>query len=201
VSSFKLSPAAVLGSHASWIGGQASTAGVTIAERTGVLLCSVLARKGAGATLAERVRNEFGVELPRTPCCTGPGAVEFIWAGPSQWLALGEGNDGRAFEQRLRSSLGGIASLADQSDGRAILRISGLRARDALAKGIHIDLHPSAFKPRDTAITSIAYVSVHLWQIDNTPTYDLAMFRSFAVAFWEWLADSAAEYGVATDPS
>ena len=201
MASLKLPPAAVLGSHALRIGGQAGTAGVTISERTGVSLCSMLARTGADATLADRVRNEFGADLPRTPRCTGPAAVEFIWAGPNQWLALGEGNDGRAFEQQLRSSLGDTVSLTDQSDGRAILRISGLRARDALAKGAHIDLHPSAFKPRDTAITSIAYVSVHLWQIDNTPIYELAMFRSFALAFWEWLADSAAEYGVATDPS
>jgi sarcosine oxidase gamma subunit len=29
----------------------------------------------------------------------------------------------------------------------------------------------------------------------------VAMFRSFTVAFWEWLADSAAEYGVATELS
>jgi methylglutamate dehydrogenase subunit D len=201
VSSFGLSPASALISHATRKGGQASAAGVRIAERTGVLLCSVLARKGADAMLGERVRREFGVELPRTPRCTGSGPVEFIWAGPNQWLALGEGDDGRAFEQRLRWSLGGMASLVDQSDGRTILRISGARARDALAKGVQIDVHPCAFTPGDTAMTVVAYINVHLWQVDSAPTYDVAMFRSFAVAFWEWLADSAAEYGVATDLS
>jgi len=167
-------------------------AGVTIAERTDISLASVVARKGAAAQLSDRVRAEFGVELPRTPRSTGPGDVEFIWAGPNQWLALGGTSEGHAFEQRLRAALAGTASVADQSDGRTILRIGGARSRDVLAKGVLFDLHPAAFGPRDVAITSIAYINVHLWQLDDVPTYELAMFRSFAVAFWEWLSDAAA---------
>jgi heterotetrameric sarcosine oxidase gamma subunit len=197
VSDFSLSPASVLSSHTSRTTG---SAGVTIGERTGVSLCSVVARKGAEAALADRVRNGFGVELPRTPRCTGPGAVELIWAGPSQWLVLGEESDGRAFEQQLQSVFGGVASITDQSDGRVIIRVSGPRARDALAKGVLIDLHPSEFKPGATALTVVAYMNAHLWQVDDAPTYDVAMFRSFALAFWEWLAAAAAEYGVATEP-
>lgn len=88
--------------------------------------------------------------------------------------------------------------MTDQSDGRTILRIGGPRVRDALAKGIHIDLDPSAFKPGDTAITAVAYINVHFWQVDDRPTYDVAMFRSFSVAFWDWLSGAAAEYGLAT---
>lgn len=201
MSDFSLAPASVLGSHAPRGSGQAGAAGVTIAERTGVSLCSVLARKGAGLALADRVRSEFGLDLPRSPRCTRPGPVEFIWAGPMQWLALGEGNDGRAFERRMQSSLGGMASITDQSDGRVILRVSGPRARDALGKGVHIDLHPSEFRPGSTALTEVAYMNVHLWQVDDAPTYNVAMFRSFALAFWEWLAAAAAEYGVTTEPS
>jgi sarcosine oxidase subunit gamma len=74
--------------------------------------------------------------------------------------------------------------------------VSGPRARDALAKGVHIDLHPRVFTPGDAAITAVAYINVHFWQIDEMPTYDLAMFRSFAVAFSEWLTVAAAEFGV-----
>ena len=77
------------------------------------------------------------------------------------------------------------------------MRISGPRARDALAKGVHIDLHPSAFLPGDAAVTAVAYIGVHFWQVDAAPTYEFAMFRSFAVSFGEWLVDAAAEFGVA----
>jgi methylglutamate dehydrogenase subunit D len=171
-------------------------AGVTLEERTGVSLCSVLTRKDSASRLVERVRQEFGVELPRTPKYTGAGPVAFIWAGPGQWLAMAASGGSSQWEQRLRSSLAGAASVMDQSDGRTVVRISGPHARDALAKGVHIDLHPSAFAPGDTALTSVAYMNVHFWQIDVAPTYEFAIFRSSAVAFWEWLANAAAEYGV-----
>jgi sarcosine oxidase gamma subunit len=38
---------------------------------------------------------------------------------------------------------------------------------------------------------------VHFWQTDAKPTYEFAMFRSFTMAFCEWLLDSSAEFGVA----
>jgi heterotetrameric sarcosine oxidase gamma subunit len=91
--------------------------------------------------------------------------------------------------------------VTDQSDGKAILRISGPHTRDRLAKGFHFDLDPRVFKSGDTAIAAGAYINVHLCQIDDSPTYDAAMFRSFATAFYEWLCSSVAEYGVATRAS
>jgi methylglutamate dehydrogenase subunit D len=198
VSSCKLDPTSSLGAlalPAARSGGAAP--GVTIAERTGVSLCSVLARKGAEGELADRVREAFGVELPREPRYTATAPVAFAWAGPSQWLALGEGKDSRTFELQLRSSLARVAAVMNQSDGRTMVRIGGPRARDALAKGVHIDLHPSAFRPGDAAVTAIAYIGVHFWQLDAVPTYEFAMLRSFAVSFWDWLADAAAEFNVA----
>jgi methylglutamate dehydrogenase subunit D len=160
-------------------------------------LCSMLARKGAEAQLADRVRQVFGIELPREPRYAATAPIAFAWAGPSHWLALGERVDGRTFELQLRSSFGDVASVMDQSDGRTIMRISGPRARDALAKGIHVDLHPRAFRPGDTAITTAAYVGVHFWQVDAVPTYEFAVLRSFAISFWEWIANAAAEFDVA----
>jgi sarcosine oxidase subunit gamma len=157
----------------------------------------MLSRKGSQTQLADRVRQAFGVELPGKPRYTATRPVAFAWAGPSQWLALSEGIDGWAFELQLRSSLADVASFVDQSDGRTIIRISGPCARHALAKGVHVDLHPSAFRPGDAAATVVAYVGVHFWQVDAVPTYEFTMFRSFAVSFWDWIATAAAEFGVA----
>jgi methylglutamate dehydrogenase subunit D len=198
VPSFILTPASSLGALA-WPAAPVSGAapGVTVAERTGIALCNVLARRDAEAQLADRVRQHFGVALPSEPRHTATSPVAFAWAGPSQWLALGQETDGRAFELQLRASLAGVASVIDQSDDRAIVRVGGPRARDALAKGLHIDLHPSAFRPGDAAVTAVAYIGVHFWQIDASPTYEFAVFRSFAVAFWDWIVQAAAEFGVA----
>jgi len=198
VPSLTLTPVSSLGSLAlPAVRDAAAPPGVTIAERTGVSLCSVLARKGAEGELADRVRHVFGVELPRAPHCTATAPVGFAWAGPAQWLALGEEADGRTFELQLRSSLARVAAVMDQSGSRTIVRISGPRARDALAKGVHIDLDPRAFRPGDAAVTAVAHVGVHFWQVDAAPTYEFAVLCSFAVSFWEWIADAAAEFGVA----
>ena len=74
--------------------------------------------------------------------------------------------------------------------------MSGARARDALAKGIPVDLHPGAFGPGDAAITTVAYIGVALWQVDDAPTYEFIVPRSYFIAFHEWLIAAAAEFGV-----
>lgn len=199
MASFTLTPDSALASCGALTAGHAGPAGVTVSERN-VSMCSVIVRKGAHAVLAERVKAELGIELPQARRAAGAGSLQLVWAGRDQWLAVSEAGDGRTLEQRLRSALGEVASLTDQSDGRTVLRLSGPRVRDALAKGIPVDLHPRAFKPGDTAMTVVSYINIHLWQVDDAPTYDIAMFRSFAVAFWDWLAASAAEFGVSTKP-
>jgi sarcosine oxidase subunit gamma len=102
---------------------------------------------------------------------------------------------------RLRTTLAGLAAVCGQSDGRTIVRVAGLRARDALAKGVPIDLHPGAFKPGDAAVTSVAHIGVHFWQIDALPSYEFCVFRSFASSFWQWLAEASAEFGVELIPA
>lgn len=57
----------------------------------------------------------------------------------------------RDLGQRLR----GLASIFDQSGGRTVLRLSGPRARDVLAKGLPIDLHSRAFGPGSAATRTI----------------------------------------------
>ena len=80
--------------------------------------------------------------------------------------------------------------------GRTLLRVTGPHVRDALTKGVPIDLHPRAFKPGDAAATLVAHIPVHLWQIDERPTYEFAVARSMAQSFWHWLAASSAQYGL-----
>ena len=73
--------------------------------------------------------------------------------------------------------------------------MSGPRVRDTLAKGCSLDLHPRAFKPGDAATTPVALIDCQIWQLDETPTYALAVPSSFAESFWDWLTASAAEFG------
>ena len=38
-------------------------------------------------------------------------------------------------------------------------------------------------------------MGVQLWQVDEAPSYDIALFRSVSASFWRWLTSSAAEFG------
>jgi len=173
--------------------------GVFLQERTNVLVYNVLARNACDEKLADFVAREFGIELPFTARHTSKEALAFVWAGPHKWLAIVESGASQSWYSRLQRSLAGAASVVDQSDGRVILRIKGSKVRDVLAKGVHIDLDPESFKVGDTALTAVAHINVQFWQVDDAPTYDFVMFRSFAAAFCEWLSEAAGEYGFAIE--
>jgi methylglutamate dehydrogenase subunit D len=179
--------------------------GVTIALRDDLVLAMVMARAGKTAELAQRTSAVFGVALPLTPRRVENGPVSFAWAGPGRWLAATrlaatKNEAAGAFERRLRDELSGLASVSGQTDGRAIIRLSGAKLRAALAKGVPIDLDPRVFRPGDTALTSVAHINVQLWQVDDAPTYEFAVFRSFAAAFCEWLLAASAEFGTGVQP-
>jgi len=121
--------------------------------------------------------------------------VSFIGYGPGQWLAVSETVANERLARELGDRLRGLASISDQSGGRTVLRMSGPGARAVLAKGLPIDLHPRAFGPGSAATSTISLMGVQIWQVDDAPTYDLAIFRSVSASFWHWLTASAAEFG------
>lgn len=171
-----------------------ATPNLAVTARETLTMASFAAARGKKDALRDTVRTAYGVELP-----AGAGRVEgqgiaFVWAGPDHWLALAERGQNRDLEVELKGKLAGIASVVDQSDGRVIVRISGANARAVLAKGVPIDLHPRAFRPGDVAITHASHIGIILWQTDEAPTYECAMFRSYADSFAHWLFESAAEF-------
>lgn len=139
----------------------------TMTERTGLALATVMARKGA-----DHAAIRFAA------------SCELIPAGPGTWLAEGEADV-------LGERLAGLACVSDQSGGYVVLRFTGPSARALLQKGVAIDLDPSVFGPGSAAVTVIAHIGVILRQVDTAPTYDLALFRSFAGSFRHWVATAA----------
>ena len=86
----------------------------------------------------------------------------------------------------LRERLGALASVSDQSSGYVVFRLSGGGARTLLQRGAAIDFQPPAFAPGSVATTVIAHIGVIIWQVDEEPVYDIALFRSFAASFLDW---------------
>jgi sarcosine oxidase subunit gamma len=170
-------------------------------DRDGLGLATVQVRKGQLRALRDRVRHQFGLELPLGPRRSAAQEVAFIGVGPSTWLAISE-SGGNGFASSLRRLLDVLASVSDQTDGHAVVRLTGQRVREILAKGIAIDLHPKTFRPNDAAGTVAAHIGITLWRLDDTfdgaPVFELAVFRSYAASLSRWLSHCAAEF---TEPT
>ena len=174
--------------------------GILVSERSGVALASLIARRGRLDALRAAIRDAWSADLPLRPRVVEGDGASFVWAGPERWLVASGVRAPDELVGVLRGRAEGLAAVCDQSDGRVLLRVSGPFARDVLAKGIPIDLHPSAFPVGSTAITMAAHIGCQLWQVDDTPTYDLAVPRSFAASFRHWLADATAEFEIKPSP-
>ena len=151
-----------------------------------------------GAFMAA-AKGAFGLALPTTPNrVTTTGARRALWLGPDEWLVVTPpGAEGAMCAALHAVRPGRHVAVTDVSEGRAVIGLAGPRARDVLAKGCPLDLHPRAFGPGRCAQSTLAKALVILHQIDDRPAYDIYVERSFADYLWTWLEDAAAEYGVA----
>jgi methylglutamate dehydrogenase subunit D len=172
--------------------GLAGAPGVNVRERA-PQIATVIAR-GPIAEFSQRLKEALSVELVSGSKTSSSGSLVLVATAPRAWLALSEGADNLV--NALRQGLGETAAITDQSSGHAVLRIAGPNARPTFEKGLGVDLHPRAFQPGDAASTSCAHLNVVIWQIDDAPTYDVVVPRSFAGAFCHWLSESAAEFGL-----
>jgi sarcosine oxidase subunit gamma len=181
--------------HAGHHGAEGKT-GVTLREVNRCALAELTAFKGQKDALAAVIVTSFGIALPAANKSASKDGVTFVSVGPGKWLVTGEGHAEQDLVKKLEKATGSLAAIVDQSDARAVVEISGEKARATLAKGVMIDLDPVAFKTGDAATTFAVQFWITLWQTHNTPTYRLVVFRSMGRDLLHWLESSAAEFGL-----
>ncbi|MFN3744804.1 MAG: sarcosine oxidase subunit gamma [Hyphomicrobiaceae bacterium] len=170
--------------------------GVRIREVTDFAAIGLTARRGKIGAVTAVLSRHLGSPVADGARRTSGGALAIAGTAPGQWLAVGRGRGAAAQLAAVRADLAGLAAVTDQGDGRVILDVAGPRARDALAKGIAIDLDAIAFHVGDTAQTIVAHIGLQIALIDAAPTFELISARSTAESLWSWLVASAAEYGI-----
>lgn len=141
-------------------------------------------------------RKALGMQPPKSAGTVTKGKdCVLLWLGPDEWLVVaGEGMQRDIVERLGKALQDQHAAITDVSANRTVLELSGPKARDVLAKGCHLDLHPAVFSAGQCAGTLLAKAQVFLQQIDETPTYRLYVARSFSVYVASWLLDAMSEF-------
>ncbi|MBX6384043.1 MAG: sarcosine oxidase subunit gamma [Microbispora sp.] len=143
---------------------------------------------------AERIGTAIGVPLPVEPGTVASGGdLEVLWLGPDEWLVLGPDGAAPDLVARIAEAAGGEhVSVVDVSAQRTTLAVAGERARDVLAHGCALDLHPRVFGPGRCAQTMLARANVIL--VAGEDDVRVLVRSSFAGYLAEWLLDASVEY-------
>ncbi|WP_127355845.1 sarcosine oxidase subunit gamma [Actinacidiphila soli] len=145
--------------------------------------------------VGSQARSRLGVDLPTVPntwVSTDAGRV--VWLGPDEWLLTSTTEAPEELEARVRTAvlpMGGSA--ADVSAQRIGLRLTGAHARDVLAKGCSIDVHPRAFCRGSSVQTTLGLAGVVLLALAGDD-YLVLVRSSFAAYLADWLLDAVLEF-------
>ena len=146
---------------------------------------------------ADAVGLALGLQLPLEPnTVVRSRDLTALWLGPDEWLLVGAPGTQRELESRIRAAAGDEpVSVTDVSAQRTTLLVAGPRARDLLAHGCPLDLHPRVFGPGRCAQTTLGRTQVVLVARDEPGAGFWVLVRSsFAGYLTDWLLDAATEY-------
>jgi sarcosine oxidase subunit gamma len=152
------------------------------------------------ATDSEFLKAVEGVlkqPLPLAPNTMSQGAHRVFWLGPDEWLVVTAAPQAVDVAPALQQATSQMhASVNDLGGGQVALLLEGARARDLLAKGCTLDLHPQVFKPGDCAQSGLAKANILIGLEEDAPTFIIVVRRSFADYLGRWLARAGQEFGI-----
>lgn len=153
-----------------------------------------------GSAISGAAQQVLGTGLPpMLRSARGEQAV-ILGLGPDEWLILCDSGAEAALARELRTALeGSHHALVVISDRLTGIAITGGRAREVLAAGCALDLHPSVFATGAVTRTLLGKATVVLWRPDAGDRFELLVNGSFAPYLWQFLRNAALEFGVISD--
>ena len=196
-----IAPAAPEVVVAGWVvSGRRSDAALTITDQTPMAKVAVRADDcGAVAEL-------FGTDVGRASRRRVDGCVEQVLVTrpvPGEWLVLAGPGEERPVVGWLVGATPSdrLVSVVDLTHGRALLRLTGARAADLLAKECAVDLGDRGCPDRRALRTAMAGLAVDVVRDDRAgvPSYLLACERASGQYLLDSLLDSGADLGLDVD--
>jgi sarcosine oxidase subunit gamma len=162
--------------------------GIRLTERpiaSAWLIAAWPERLAKAATAAAKMA---GVKVAPGPgqSATGEGGT-LLRTEPLKWLLISESDTPRP---ALPEADGTVLEL---SHARTVIHVFGPKALDLMARMMPLDLRPAAFPEGAAANTTLHHLGVTVLARDGG--FDILVLRSFGLAVWETLIDSAAQFG------
>ena len=165
--------------------------GIARVEEAG--LRGMIAIRGdlSSAELRKAATDISGTEFPGPREVKSAGGKAICWMAPDEVLLLCAYEEAPAAAATAGTALAGTHALvANVSDARAVFRVSGPAAREAVAKLTPADLSPGAFGPGEFRRTRLAQVAGALWMPEED-VIEVLCFRSVAVYVFDILRAAA----------
>lgn len=115
----------------------------------------------------------LGVTFPAPGTVQIKGQMRLVWTGPDQAFLIGV----------PCPDLGPCAATTDQSGGWSMLRLSGPRTADVMARLCPLDFRAAAFAPGQAARAQLGHMNAVFWA--EPEGLMIATFRSMARTAWE----------------
>ena len=174
--------------------GAGSGDAVTITEIVGRDIVQFAAWQDTVDAAAKKAAKTVGHALPAdTFSAASKGKTSVFRIAPEKFLIVCplRAKMGEALSKAFKAEQAVVTELGHS---RTILRVSGEAAREVLARGLPVDLEPGVFAPGAFAQSGIHGVSV-VCHRSGRDQFDLIVPRNFAVVIYEWLEETAAQFG------
>lgn len=152
--------------------------------------CGFLDLRG-GEAVRETCSEYLGTSLP-TAANTLVTSTDDRLAhciSPGHWvLQVADGVQENVLRDLELAAIDLSHSFVDVSDMYARIQLSGVEAREVLAQGVSIDIHPRAFPPGSSARTGLAKTTAQLICVDESPTFIVTVFSSYRRYVLDWLS-------------
>ena len=162
--------------------------------------CTPLAKILVLAPQDGEVARAFSVPFGRA--ARDEHGMLIVGSGPGEWLLLAPPGTSAAVVERVEAIQdGGLVSVFDTTHGRALVRITGARAPDLLAKVCAIDFVDEVTPDGAAFRSSVANLVTDLVRDDKrgTRSYLLHCERSSGQYLFDALIDPGSEYDIEVD--
>ena len=141
----------------------------------------------ASEALQAAVDEAVGLKVPEPLAMSADGDARAIWMSPDELLLLCGYADANAAIVRIGEQMGDAHHMAlNVSDARAVIRLTGSRVGEVLAKGAPCDCSDHGFPVGTARRTHLAGLAVAFWRLEQD-VWEIVALRSYSHHLMTWL--------------